>query len=281
MKHYKEFLITAEPFNSDVLSSMLWELDIEGINEDVNCLKVFTSEDSPILKTDIEALLEKLKSEKMLFNYYVEENLQEYRNWNKEWEDNLNIIKVTDNIVIRPSIKEYTPQANEMVITIDPKMSFGTGEHQTTKLMLKMVEKYIKPGMTVLDAGTGTGVLVIAASKLGASYSLGFDIDEWCFENGNENIKLNNVEHNVEIKQAEIKDIEKKEFDIVLANIQKNILLDIVSELKLRIKQDGFLILSGLLFNDEKDIVSKYKEYGLTLVDKLQLDDWISLVFTK
>lgn len=281
MKHYKEFLITAEPFNSDVLSSLLWELEIEGINEDVNCLKVFTAEESPIQKTDIEALFEKLKTEKMLFNYYVEENLQEYRNWNKEWEDNLNIIKVTDNIVIRPSIKEYTPAENELVITIDPKMSFGTGEHQTTKLMLKMVEKYIKPGMTVLDAGTGTGVLVIAASKLGASYSLGFDIDEWCFENGNENIRLNNVEQNVEIKQAEIKDIEKKEFDLVLANIQKNILLEIVEELKLRMKTDGFLILSGLLFNDENDIVKKYAEYGLKLIDKQQLDDWISLVFTK
>lgn len=281
MKHYKEFLITAEPFNSDVLSSLLWELEIEGINEDVNCLKVFTSEESPIQKKDIEALLEKLKSEKMLFNYYVEENLQEYRNWNKEWEDNLNIIKVTDKIVIRPSIKEYTPKENELVITIDPKMSFGTGEHQTTKLMLTMVEKYIKPGMTVLDAGTGTGVLVIAASKLGASYSLGFDIDEWCFENGNENIRLNNVEQNVEIKQAEIKDIEKKEFDLVLANIQKNILLEIVEDLKLRMKADGVLVLSGLLFNDENDIVKVYGEYGLKLTDKQQLDDWISLVFTK
>ncbi len=164
---YKEFIVTAEPFIPDILSGVLWNLKINGISEEVNCLKVFSDS---VSKNDIELILNDLLNNKMLFSFSVEENFIEDKNWNAEWEKSRDVIRVTDRIIIKPTFKEYIAKENEIVLTLDPKMSFGTGEHQTTKMMLQLEEKYIKDGMKVLDIGTGTGILAIAAIKLGASY---------------------------------------------------------------------------------------------------------------
>ena len=168
---------------------------------------------------------------------------------------------------------------NEIVLTLDPKMSFGTGDHQTTKICLMFIEKYLKPGMKVLDAGSGTAILGIAAAKLGAENVIAFDIDEWCYDNGIENTKLNDVSDKVEIRKCELKEIEEKDFDLIIANIQKNILLDLAEGFKTRIKQNGILILSGLLEMDRETIVSKYSEVGFKEIDFIQMDDWIGIVF--
>jgi len=279
MKTYKEFTITAEPFNPEILSSILWELDITGINEEVNCLKVFAEIDSKINPEKISGLLEKLKIEKLLFNFNVEENILEEKNWNKEWEESINIIEVSDNLIIRPSFREYNPKPGQLVITIDPKMSFGTGEHPTTKLMLNFIEKYVKPGMKVLDVGSGTGVLAIAAVKLGAGFAIAIDNDEWCLDNGKENSKLNSVSDKVETRLGIVHDIPEKKFDLILANIQKNVLLKISGELTKRISKNGILILSGLLESDEEDIKRQYQNSYLKMIDKNQLSEWISVVF--
>ena len=279
MKTYKEFTITAEPFNPEILSSILWELDITGINEEVNFLKVFAEIDSKINPEKISGLLEKLKIEKLLFNFNVEENILEEKNWNKEWEESINIIEVSDNLIIRPSFREYNPKPGQLVITIDPKMSFGTGEHPTTKLMLNFIEKYVKPGMKVLDVGSGTGVLAIAAVKLGAGFAIAIDNDEWCLDNGKENSKLNSVSDKVETRLGIVHDIPEKKFDLILANIQKNVLLEISGELTKRISKNGILILSGLLESDEEDIKRQYQNSYLKMIDKNQLSEWISVVF--
>ncbi|HSP88661.1 MAG TPA: 50S ribosomal protein L11 methyltransferase, partial [Ignavibacteriaceae bacterium] len=199
--------------------------------------------------------------------------------WNEEWEKNLQVIKVTDRIVIKPSSKSYIPNKKEIILTIDPKMSFGTGEHQTTKLMLRLIEKCVRPGMKVLDIGSGTAVLAIAAVKLGAANAIAIDNDEICFENGNENISLNNVEDKVEIKIGELKEIKENNFDLIVANIQKNILLNISYDIGNRLNKNGLVILSGLLAEDEEDILSRYKETGLYFIEKEKMDEWIALVF--
>ena len=141
------------------------------------------------------------------------------------------------------------------------------------------IEKYLKPVMKVLDAGSGTAILGIAAAKFGAKNVIAFDIDEWCFENGIENTKLNDVSDKVEIRKSELKDIPEKDFDMIIANIQKNILLDLAEGFKTRIKQSGILILSGLLEMDRNQIVEKYSAFGFEEIDFLQMDDWIGIVF--
>ncbi len=160
-------------------------------------------------------------------------------------------------------------------------MSFGTGEHQTTKLVLNELEKEIKGDEKVLDVGSGTAILSIAAIKLGAKQAVAIDNDEWCYDNAWENAEQNLVVNNIEIKTGEIKDIEEKDFDLIIANIQKNVLLEIVVEIAKRIKPKGKIILSGLLETDEKDIKEKYEQLGFELTNKNQMDEWIVLVFNK
>jgi ribosomal protein L11 methyltransferase len=280
MKKYKEFLITAEPFNAEILSGILWEFNITGINEDVNCLKVF-SDDLTLSPEELKTGLQKLKDEKLIRNFTIEENILEQRNWNEEWEQSINVIEVSDKIVIKPTFRDYNEKPGQIVLTIDPKMSFGTGEHQTTKLILTLLEKYTSHGAQILDLGSGTGVLAICALKLGAAHAIAIDIDEWCLDNAIENSELNKVRDLIDIRQGEIKDISESEFDLILANIQKNILLEIASEIFSRVKTGGTVILSGLLTEDEDDIKAAYSGLGLRFIETKTLDPWIAMVFTR
>lgn len=279
-KYYKEFLITAEPFITDIISSVLWNLDIDGINEEVNCIKIF-SKNLELSQKDIENQLDKLIENNLLRSYEVQENFLIERNWNEEWEKSREVIKITDRMVIKPSFKEYEAKENEIVITLDPKMSFGTGEHPTTKICIKFLEKYLNKDDKVLDVGSGTGILSIAAAKLGAGKIIAFDIDEWSLDNGLENIRINQVESLIEIRQCEIKDISEKEFDLIVANIQRNILMELASEINMRLRKSGFLILSGLLESDEKFITDKYSSFGFKFIEKEIMNEWIGIVFQK
>jgi len=277
-KTYKEFIITAEPFNVEILSSILWELNIDGISEEVNCLKVFAQDESVTVQL-IEYELLQLKENSLLREFSIQENFIVEKNWNEEWEKSREVVHVTDKIVIKPTFKEYTAKPAEIVLILDPKMSFGTGDHQTTKICLKFIEKYIKPGMKGLDAGSGTAILGIAAAKLGADKVIAFDIDERCFEKGIENTQLNDVVNKVEIRKCELKEILENDFDLIVANIQKNILLDLSVGFKKRIKKNGILILSGLLEMDRESIFNKYSSIGFSEIDYLQMDEWIGIVF--
>ena len=162
MKNYNVFRIYSQPFNPDILSGILWEFDISGLLEEDDHLKIFTSEESNISIEAIKRTLEKLKKDNLLNSFKIEKEELEDKNWNELWEKSREVIRVSDRIVIKPSFKEYQIKGNEIVLTIDPKMSFGTGEHQSTKLVLRLLEKYVKNGMKVLDVGSGTGVLAIA-----------------------------------------------------------------------------------------------------------------------
>lgn len=279
-KYYKEFLISAEPFIPEIINSVLWNLDIDGISEEVNCLKVFSG-NLELTTTDFENELNKLVSNNLLRNYEVQENTFIEKNWNEEWEKSREVIKVTDRIIIKPTFKEYQKKDDEIIIELDPKMSFGTGEHPTTKICINFLEKYLMPSVTLLDAGSGTAILSIVAAKLGAKKVIAFDIDEWSLSNGIENIKLNKVNDIVEVKLCELKDIAEKEFDIVVANIQRNILLELASGFEEKIKQNGILILSGLLEADRQLIINKYSSLGFTEIDFIQIDEWIGLVLKK
>jgi len=280
-KYFKRYKIEAEPFNSDILSSILWELNIDGICEEDNFLFIFTSEKSSINKIVISSQLNKLKKEDLINNFNVEEELIQNKNWNEEWEKTIDVVNISDRIVIKPSFREYKKKNDEFVITIDPKMSFGTGKHATTKLVVQMLEKYIKSGDNVLDVGSGTGILAITAIKLGSVSAVAIDNDDWCYENAIENCKLNNVEEKIDVRNCELAQVEEKDFSVIISNIQKNVLKDLAKDFKNRIKEKGILILSGLLENDKKEIIDFYSNYGYNLLESKQLEEWISLVFQK
>ncbi|MCL6494825.1 MAG: 50S ribosomal protein L11 methyltransferase [Ignavibacterium sp.] len=279
-KSYKEFLITAEPLNIEILSSVLWELNIDGISEEINCIKVFTHDQS-INESIINDALEQLKKNNLIRNYEVQENVFYEKNWNEEWEKSREVIHITERIIIKPTFKQYEPKQNEIAITLDPKMSFGTGEHPTTKICISFLEEYVKSGMKVLDVGSGTAILSIVAAKLGASKVIAFDIDEWSLANGAENIKLNQVDNIVEVRMCELNDIQEDNFDLIVANIQKNILIELADGIKSRVKSGGTIILSGLLESDEEEIINKYSSLGFSKIDFMKISEWIGIVFTK
>ncbi len=279
MKTYKEIKITTKPFDPDIVSGILWQLDIDGVNEFDEHLIVFISETKKTTMADVKGVLQELVKENLIETFTTEEQTFEEKNWNEEYEKNVRVVEVTEKLVIKPSFKEYSPKPDQIIITIDPKMSFGTGEHATTKLVLHHLEKYVSGGESVLDIGSGTGVLGIASVLLGSSKALCIDNDEWCLLNGFENVKANNLENEIDVRQCELKDIQEKEFDLILANINKHILFDLADLIKIKLKKTGTLILSGLLDIDETDIVGLYTSKGFKLQEQSALDEWIALVF--
>ena len=280
MQNYKQYEISSKPFNIDLLSGLLWELDILGINENDKSLIISTNIESNINLDKVKNLLNILVTENLIESFEVLESLLENKNWNEEWEKKINVIKVSDNIVIKPSFRKYEPSENELVLVIDPKMSFGTGEHQTTKIVLQLLEKYIKTDDQVLDVGSGTALLGIAASKLGASYVVAVDNDEWCFINGKENAQRNEVE-DIDIIMGTINDVNTKDFNLVLANINRNILIEIKESLFAKVKLNGKIILSGILKTDLEEIKRQFTELGLTALEIHQIDEWIGIVLDK
>lgn len=278
MKKYKQFNIYTTPYDPETLSGFLWELEIGGFLDNDTFATIFAGEKAVIAKSDVEEILNKLVADKFIESYSIEAEEHEEQNWNEEWEKNLNIIKVSDKIVIRPSTKEYIKVGDEIVITIDPKMSFGTGEHETTKLVLSLLDKYNIANGRVLDVGSGTAVLAIASVLLGADSAIALDNDEWCHLNGNENTLLNGVQDKIEVVLGELKDIKEENFDLILANINKPILLDINELILQKVKLGGIVILSGLLIVDEEDILAAYEKLGFTVVEKRTMNEWMGLV---
>lgn len=280
MQNFKQFEISSNPFNVNLLSGLLWELDILGINENDKSLVVSVNSESDVDLKRVKDLVNTLLTENLIESFEVSESLLEGKNWNEEWEKKISVIKVTDSIVIKPSFRNYEVKKGELIIVIDPKMSFGTGEHQTTKIVLQLIEKYIKVNDKVLDVGSGTALLGIAASKLGASSVIAVDNDEWCYINGKENTEKNKVE-NVDIILGTIDDIDDSEFDLVLANINRNVLIEIKESLYSKVKYGGKLILSGILENDLEEIKRQFTLLGLTALKIHQIDEWIGIVLNK
>lgn len=278
MQDYKKFTITTEPFNPEEISDLLWSLEIGGITEFDKCLAVFVPVDGTENINSIKDFMNSLVEQNLINSFEIDEELVEDRNWNEEFEKNVKVVEVTDKIVIKPTFRDYEEKEGQVIINIDPKMSFGTGEHETTKLVLTLLDKYISGGEKVLDVGSGTGVLAIGTVLLGAEKAVGVDFDEWCLLNGKENIELNEVEDKVEVRLGELKDISENDFDLIVANINKHILMDINPGIRERVKDNGTVILSGLLHTDEEDIVKRYSESNFKVVEKIRMNEWIALV---
>lgn len=201
-------------------------------------------------------------------------------NWNEEWEKNYNPIEVGDQVYVRASFHEARPEFKYNIL-INPKMSFGTGHHATTFLMLSHQLTTDHSGKRVLDIGSGTGILAIMAHQLGAKVIEAFDIDEWCVENGNENFDLNGMS-NVRMGMGTVREVKPQgEFDIVLANINKNVLLDEMEVYATLVKTNGYLLLSGFYEHDISDIESKAVQFGLQLTDQKTKDNWAALILKK
>jgi ribosomal protein L11 methyltransferase len=204
----------------------------------------------------------------------------EKKNWNEEWEKNVEPIIVDDKCLIRAAFHKIEKKyPYEIIIT--PKMSFGTGHHQTTHLMISRQMKMDHQNKRVMDAGCGTAILSIMASKLGASEVEAFDIDEWSVENGNENAG-NNQCKNIHIQLGKIYEVKLEgKFDIILANINKNILLSEMETYASYLQPGGQLLLSGFYVHDIKDLKNEASKYKLREIAHDERETWACLLLQK
>lgn len=207
-------------------------------------------------------------------------NLLEDKNWNTEWEKNyFKPLVVSDKCLVRSSFHEVDKQY-DYEITIDPKMAFGTGHHQTTYLMLQEILKLDLKNKSILDIGCGTAVLAILASKMGAKDAIAIDFDEWAYENAKENILLNNIT-NVDVRLGEINLVANDKFDFIFANINRNILLQDIQHYAKNLKKGATLIMSGFYLDDVKDIKKECENNNLSYQKTEQKDKWCAVLCIK
>lgn len=225
-----------------------------------------------------EAVEELLHNEGIL-DFYFEEIKQQ--NWNAAWESNFDEVEVQDKVLIRAPFHKAHPHYNGLEIIIQPKMSFGTGHHATTRLMVESLLEMDLQRKQVLDMGSGTGVLAIVAAKLGAESVLAVEVDEMAEESVRENIELNEVGSRVVSICGDASAIEGKLFDIVLANINRNVLLADMRAYVATLVKKGVLVISGFLEEDIPLLLRTAKSLGLKYIGKLVCNEWRAIKFRK
>ncbi len=277
MSNYIELEFTVEPKEqgSDVLIAQLSDIGFESFIENNSGFTAYITEDS-FDETQVNIALSFCKD---FFKFSYEKKIIPQQNWNKEWESNFQPIEIEGKCYIRAPFHEAKTGFIYDVI-IEPKMSFGTGHHDTTQLMIgKLMSLDIK-NKSLLDMGCGTGVLAIVASMMGANPITAIDIDEWSYENTIENIQKNNST-NVSVFKGDATLLKGKMFDTILANINKNILLRDMPIYFNSLETKGNLVISGFFETDINELVKRAEELGLKLEGKQVSNSWATVHFIK
>ena len=275
--------VICDPEFSEILMAEIAEVGFDTFMETEKGFEAFVEEEK-FDNNQLGDIREKYKHVSPLI--FFQDKIQK-QNWNEEWEKSIEPIIVDDKCVVRAEFhkienlpaRKHGKYPYEIVIT--PKMSFGTGHHQTTYLMLKSQMKIDHQGKRVMDAGCGTAILSIMASKRGATEVEAFDIDEWSAVNGKENIVNNNC-NNVHLYQGKISEMKfEGKFDIILANINKNVLLAEIKSYSDFLPNGGQLLLSGFYTQDIDDLKQEAATYNLTEVFRDEKETWASLLLER
>jgi ribosomal protein L11 methyltransferase len=276
--NYYELQIHIGNFDTwhDICVAYLAELDYESFVEESPVLKAYIQE----LKFDGQALqnLMKQMQEMGADIQAFDLALMPQQNWNATWEAQFEPVFIGEQLrIVAPFHK--LPAFSGIEIVILPKMSFGTGHHPTTFSMIQLMQRINFKAKTVYDFGTGTGILAILAEKLGANKVLAVDNDDWCIENANENIQ-NNASKVITIQKV-ASALQKEQYDIVLANVNRHIIEANMDELTQIGKPGGILVLSGLLIEDQSDMIDLARSKSWIFQEAQPLDGWVSLLFKR
>lgn len=276
---YHEFTIRISNLFRDTLIQRLTSKGCLGVIEHGNSIIAYFPEtiDSGSIAMELSILMELLKETHQDLELTFDHSLVPDQDWSESWKKGFTALDVGQRFTILPPWEEK--RSGRMNLIIDPGMAFGTGHHETTRSCLVLMEKYAGKSAKdrFLDLGTGTGLLAIAASKLGYERVVALDIDPLAVEAALKNVALNRVE-NVQIKTGSITDAEGT-FDCIAANIISGVLVILALDISSRLNPSGLAIVSGLLAEQADEVVAAFRLNGLKLVESMQDNKWVSLVF--
>ena len=197
--------------------------------------------------------------------------------WAENWKKSYKPFRLGKHIVIRPGWEEYSPEPDDRIITIDPGMAFGTGTHETTGMCVSLVEEIVKPGMTVIDVGTGTGILAIAAAHMGAKRVLASDIDPMAVRVAKENVEINGFSNVITCKAGNLLEVVDEPADVVIANIIADVIIMIAADVRKVVKPGGTFICSGIAREREDDAIQALKAAGYPSLDIRHQGEWTAI----
>lgn len=275
-RNYLQLRLELSGFNSDVLSALLFREGCLGIEElSRHIWLVYFPPDTA--ESSISSLVERLQelNPRFRMDQFLITRLPE-TDWNAEWRKYFRPQRAGKKVWVAPPWEVPRLSPGEILVIIDPQMAFGTGSHQSTRLVILAMEKYLHSGDAVLDAGTGSGILSILAKKMGAGKVFAFDIEADAIENAKHNMKLNDVRR-IEFRVGDLSVVPSGQYDLILANINREVLLDLLPPLAEKLAAGGRLILSGFLIDDRETMINAVPS-GLRQIDELVLDEWLALV---
>ncbi|OYQ42496.1 50S ribosomal protein L11 methyltransferase [Flavobacterium cyanobacteriorum] len=266
------FRVEPKEPGAEILMAELGETDFESFVETEEGISAYIQKQywDEALLSDIQVL----QSEEFKISYTVEEI--EQVNWNEEWEKNFEAIAVDNTCYVRAPFHEKKQVQYDIII--EPKMSFGTGHHETTFMMIQHLLDMDLQNKKTLDMGCGTAILAILAEMKGARPVDAIDIDNWCYLNSIENAERNNCSH-ITVYEGDASLLEGKQYDVIIANINRNILLNDMEQYAACLNKDGVLLLSGFYEDDIPAIDASCRTLGLKLEKKLQRNNWVSLKY--
>nr|MBC7613314.1 50S ribosomal protein L11 methyltransferase [Pseudopedobacter sp.] len=267
-------LITEEDFHQDLLISTLGEIGFDTFEETDFGFKAYITS----AKFNQEELDTQLSEYHSFFGFSYEVNLIPQKNWNEVWESNFSPIEIKDQVYVRANFHPVKPTFKYEIV-IDPKMAFGTGHHQTTAMIMEYLLETDVTDKKILDMGCGTGILAILASKLGAKDLVAIDNDEVCFDSTIENSQLNHIK-NIKALCGSKEAIPNDQYDVILANINRNILIDQMESYAKVLKTDGLIFFSGFYEDPDLEIINEEaRKYDLKYISHKKKDNWVAAKF--
>lgn len=278
MKEFRNITLSVPEENFELIIAALMDFSILGIREDFD--KLIITFDNAVWDENVKKEL----LEACAFIYpnisILSEDIISSQNWNEEWEKNVPVIDISPKIAITPEWKKHETSA-QIPIIINPKMSFGTGQHETTRLIAKLMEEFVRPNQFWIDAGTGTGVLAIIAAKLGARKVYAFDNNSWAVENSIENVNTNNVQNIVSIEELDVEEISLPQADGICANLYANLIKSNLPKFFDSLSQThGLLLVSGILVYDSQEVIDEALKVGFQLIKTSQEAEWVAIAFS-
>lgn len=276
---YLELTITINPRNpwADILTAELSELGFDSFVETETGIQAYAPLDTVELTKAIENSI--LSSDNEGFDIEFTQKTIPHQNWNAQWESDFHPVEVEEYLTIVAPFHSKEDKRG-MIVEIQPQMSFGTGHHQTTWLMAKALFEIGTMPLNVLDMGTGTGVLAVIVEKLGANSILGIDIEDWTVINAKENIERNQCSK-IEILCGDVNLISGKEFGLIIANINKNVLKSHIESYSKSITKNGILLLSGFFESDVNELIEYSSAFDLKMLKIYSKETWAGIQFIK